>query len=277
MLPKAVLPSGETVPALGQGTWMMAERGGHKGDVAALRLGVELGMTLIDTAEMYGEGKVESLVGEAVAGIRDKVFLVSKVYPHNASRKGVAVACTRSLRRLNTDRLDLYLVHWRGNIRLEETVAGFEDLKRAGKIRHWGVSNFDTSDMEELFRVPAGGACAANQILYNLARRGCEYELTPWLERHRIPVMAYSPFEQGRLQVARALEHVAGAHNATPYQIAIAWLLGKPNTIVIPKSGCEAHVRENRKAADIRLTKADLDALDGAYKPPCKRKSLDVI
>ena len=297
MTQTVTLPDGEEVPALGQGTWMMGERRTWVEDVRALKLGIELGMTLIDTAEMYGEGKAESLAGEAIQGAREPIFLVSKVQPHNASRKGVVRACERTLMRLRTDRLDLYLVHWRGNIGLEETVAGFEALRRDGKIRHWGVSNFDVADMEELMAIPGGKAadptdgaqsapggkaCAANQILYNLSRRSCEYELTPWLTQARIPVMAYSPFEQGRLhgngvRGNGVLADVARAHNATPYQIALAWLLEKPGTMVIPKSGKEAHVRENFEAAQIALTQADRDALDRTFKPAKKRKSLDSL
>ena len=299
MTQTVTLPDGEKVPALGQGTWMMGERRTWAEDVRALKLGIELGMTLIDTAEMYGEGKAESLVGEAIQGAREPIFLVSKVQPHNASRKGVVRACERTLMRLRTDRLDLYLVHWRGNIGLEETVAGFEALRRDGKIRHWGVSNFDVADMEELMAVPGvaanppggvaanlingaqsapgGVACAANQILYNLSRRSCEYELTPWLAQARIPVMAYSPFEQGRLRSDGVLADVARAHNATPYKIALAWLLEKPGTMVIPKSGKEAHVRENFEATKITLTDTDRDALDRTFKPAKKRKSLDSL
>jgi len=282
MTQTVTLPDGEEVPALGQGTWMMGERRTWVEDVRALKLGIELGMTLIDTAEMYGEGKAESLAGEAIQGAREPIFLVSKVQPHNASRKGVVQACERSLKRLKTDRLDLYLVHWRGNIGLEETVAGFEALQQDGKIRHWGVSNFDVADMEELMAISGGVACAANQILYNLSRRSCEYELTPWLTQARIPVMAYSPFEQGRLhgngvRGNGVLADVARAHNATPYQIALAWLLEKPGTMVIPKSGKEAHVRENFEAAQIALTQADRDALDRTFKPAKKRKSLDSL
>jgi diketogulonate reductase-like aldo/keto reductase len=271
------LPNGEKVPALGLGTWMMAERGRRDSDIRALKLGIELGMTLIDTAEMYGDGRVETMIGEAIHGIRDGLFLVSKVYPYNASRKGVAEACERSLKRLGTDRLDLYLLHWRGNVPLEETLSGFESLRAAGKIRHWGVSNFDTSDMKDLFALPKGSACAANQILYNLSRRGPEYDLLPRLDEHRVPVMAYSPVEQGRLTVKDALHRVAKAHRVTPYQIAIAWLLRNPNVIVIPKAGSEAHVRENRATTDIRLTEDDLAQLDTAFKPPTRHRPLESI
>jgi diketogulonate reductase-like aldo/keto reductase len=272
------LPGGEEVVALGQGTWKMAdERGRRAEEIAALRLGVELGMTLVDTAEMYGEGKTEELVGEALAGLREEVFLVSKVYPYNASRAGVAQACDRSLRRLKTDRLDLYLLHWPGSVPIAETVEGFEALKRAGKIRRWGVSNFDRAEMEELFAVPGGSACATNQILYNLSRRGPEYDLMPWLGKRGVPVMAYSPIEQGRLRRSPALDEAARKHSATPYQIALAWVMRRPDVIAIPKASRAEHVRENRKAADIVLDEADLAAIDAAYPPPQRKKPLEMI
>lgn len=211
------LPSGEQVPALGQGTWYMGEdRSARKAEIAALQLGLDLGLKLIDTAEMYAEGGAEEVVGEAIAGRRDEVFLVSKVYPHNASRLGVAAACERSLKRLKTDRIDLYLLHWRGSIPLAETVAGFEALQRAGKIRHWGVSNLDLDDMRELAAVPGGGACAANQLLYNLSRRGIEWDLLPWLRERGMPVMAYSPIEQARLLRHQGLQDFARRHGMTP-------------------------------------------------------------
>jgi diketogulonate reductase-like aldo/keto reductase len=277
-LRQVTLPGGETVPALGQGTWQMAgERARRAEEIAALRLGVELGMTLIDTAEMYGEGKTEELVGEALAGLRDRAFLVSKVYPHNASRQGVIDACERSLRRLKTDRLDLYLLHWRGSIPLSQTVAGLEALRRDGKIRHWGVSNFDTGDMEELFAIPGGTACATNQILYNLSRRGPEYELLPWMAERRIPAMAYSPIEQGRLPRNAALSEIARKHGATEYQVALAWVMRRPDVIAIPKAGRAEHVRENRKAADIVLDEEDLRAIDAAFKPPGRREPLEML
>jgi diketogulonate reductase-like aldo/keto reductase len=255
----------------------MMERDRREDAVTTLRLGLDLGMTLIDTAEMYGEGKVETIVGEAIAGVRDSVFLASKLYPHNASRKGVMQACERSLKRLKTDHIDLYFLHWRGRVPLQETVAGFEDLLRAGKIRYWGVSNFDTADMEELFAVPGGSACACNQILYNLSRRACEFELNPWLARRRVPVMAYSPFEQGRMRETGVLADVARRHGVKPYQIALAWLLQKPNVIAIPKTSLAVHVRENRAAADIMLSDDDLSALDVQFKPPRRPKPLDML
>jgi diketogulonate reductase-like aldo/keto reductase len=275
---RVTLPGGEAVPALGQGTWKMADdRARWAEEVAALRLGIELGMTLIDTAEMYGEGRTEELVGEAIASLRDRVFLVSKVYPHNASRKGVAEACGRSLRRLKTDRLDLYLLHWPGSISIAETVEGFEALKAAGKIRHWGVSNFDVGEMEELTGVPGGEACATNQIFYNLSRRGPEHDLMPWQAARGIPTMAYSPIEQGRLRAAGALAEVARKHAVTPYQVALAWVMRRPDVIAIPKASRAEHVRENRAALDLNLDADDLSALDAAYPPPKRKKPLEMI
>jgi len=277
MVRRVALPDGTNVSALGQGTWKMAERPGRRAEeVEALRLGIELGMTLIDTAEMYGEGEAEILIGEAIKGKRDDVFLVSKVYPYNASRQGVADACDRSLRRLNTDCLDLYLLHWRGSVPLTETVEGFETLRRTGKIRRWGVSNFDVGDMEELFRA-GGKACAANQILYNLSRRGPEYDLMPWMAEKRIPVMAYSRIEQGRLLRPSALEGIARKHDATIFQVALAWVLRRPDVIAIPKAGSAEHVRENRGALDITLDAGDLAAIDGSFKPPRRTTPLEMI
>jgi diketogulonate reductase-like aldo/keto reductase len=275
---KVTLPSGETVPALGQGTWQMAETASRrKQEIEALRLGVELGMALVDTAEMYGEGASEELVAEALVGQRDRLFLVSKVYPHNASRQGVVQACERSLRRLKTDRLDLYLLHWRGSVPLEETVAGFEELRRSGKIRHWGVSNFDTDDMDELLRVPAGENCAANQVLYNVTRRGPEFDLIPWMTEHRMPLMAYSPIEQGRLPRGGVLQRIGQKYGASPFQIALAWLLQKPDVIAIPKASSPDHVRDNHRALEIRLSPEDLDAIDAEFPPPRRKRPLEMI
>jgi diketogulonate reductase-like aldo/keto reductase len=275
---KVTLPSGETVPALGQGTWQMAETASRrKQEIEALRLGVELGMTLVDTAEMYGEGASEELVAEALVGERDRLFLVSKVYPHNASRQGVVQACERSLRRLKTDRLDLYLLHWRGSVPLEETVTGFEELRRSGKIRHWGVSNFDVDDMEELLRVPSGENCAANQVLYNVTRRGPEFDLIPWMTEHRMPLMAYSPIEQGRLPRGGVLQRIGQKYGASPFQIALAWLLQKPDVIAIPKASSPDHVRDNHRALEIRLSPEDLDAIDAEFPPPRRKRPLEMI
>jgi diketogulonate reductase-like aldo/keto reductase len=278
MNPTVTLPNGERIPALGQGTWQMAEKADRRAqEIEALRLGVELGMSLIDTAEMYGEGAAEELVAEALAGERERIFLVSKVYPHNAGRQGVIQACERSLRRLKTDRLDLYLLHWRGSIPLDETVAGFEELRRSGKIRHWGVSNFDVDDMEELLGVPAGEHCVTNQVLYNVTRRGPEFGLIPWMAARRMPVMAYSPIEQGRLPRDGALQAVARRHGANPFQIALAWLLNRSGVISIPKASSVQHVRENRKALEIRLTPEDLAAIDAAFPAPKRKRPLEMI
>jgi diketogulonate reductase-like aldo/keto reductase len=256
----------------------MAENAGRRAqEIEALRLGVELGMTLIDTAEMYGEGVAEELVAEALAAERERVFLVSKVYPHNAGRQGVAEACERSLRRLKTDRLDLYLLHWRGSIPLEETVAGFEELRRSGKIRHWGVSNFDVDDMEELLGVPSGENCATNQVLYNVTRRGPEFDLMPWMEARRMPLMAYSPIEQGRLPRDGALQSIARRHEANPFQIALAWLLNRSGVIAIPKASSVQHVRENHRALEIRLTPEDLAAIDAEFPAPKRKRPLEMI
>jgi diketogulonate reductase-like aldo/keto reductase len=273
------LPDGTQVPALGQGTWHMGERGSAaKSEVAALKLGIELGMTLIDTAEMYGNGGAEEVVAEAAHGQRDKLFIVSKVYPQNASRTGVPQACERSLKRLRTDRIDLYLLHWKGSHPLAETVAAFEKLKSDGKIRHWGVSNFDTSDMEGLLRLKDGANCTTNQVLYHAGSRGIEYDLLPWTTEHNIPLMAYSPVGQGgRLLQSKALAAVAQRHNATPAQIAIAWTMRHANVISIPKASDQAHVRENAAAGDITLTDEDLAAIDAAHPPPARKRSLDIL
>jgi diketogulonate reductase-like aldo/keto reductase len=272
------LPDGEKVPVLGLGTWGMGEARTRGADmVAALRLGLDLGMTLIDTAEMYGEGGAEEVVGRAIAGRRDAVFLVSKVYPHNASREGAAAACERSLKRLGTDRLDLYLLHWRGSVPLAETLETFGTLRRQGKIRHYGVSNFDLAEMAELWRLAGGEATAANQVLYNLSRRGIEWELLPRLRQRRVPVMAYSPIEQGRLLTKRALVAIAKRRGAAPAQVALAWLLRQPGIIVIPKAGRAEHVRENRAALDLVLSPADLAELDAAFPPPQGPAALEML
>ncbi len=272
------MPDGTEVPALGQGTWHMGESGtAAKAEVAALKLGIELGMTLIDTAEMYGNGAAEELVAEATQGQRDKLFVVSKVYPHNASRSGVPAACERSLQRLRTDRIDLYLLHWRGSHPLNETVEAFEKLRAEGKIRHWGVSNFDTRDMQGLVRLPDGANCASNQVLYHIGSRGIEYDLLPWCTEHKVPLMAYSPVGQGgRLLQSKALATVAKRHGATPAQIAIAWTMRHGNVISIPKASEPQHVRENAAAGEISLTDADLAVIDAAHPPPAGRQSLDI-
>ena len=277
-LPTVTLPSGETVPQLGQGTWHMGESGrARKDEVTALKLGLDLGMTLIDTAEMYGNGGAEEVVAEAVAGRRDECFIVSKVLAENSTRAGTIAACERSLKRLKTDRIDLYLLHWRGRPELAETVSGFEALLASGAIRAWGVSNFDIDDMEELVALQGGAACASNQVLYNLRRRGIEAGVLPWCRERGMPIMAYSPIEQGRLLRDRALTGVAIRHRATPAQIALAWVLRHTDMMVIPKATTLEHVRENRAALDIALTEQDLAELNRAFPPPKGRRPLELL
>ncbi|KQT44353.1 hypothetical protein ASG43_13425 [Aureimonas sp. Leaf454] len=273
------LPDGTEVSALGQGTWMMAERPASRGEeIAALRAGLDAGMRLIDTAEIYADGASETLVGEALAGRREEAYLVSKVAPSHASRTGTVKACEASLKRLGTDRLDLYLLHWRGPYALEETVEGFERLVEAGKIRAWGVSNFDTEDMEELLALPGGERCATNQILYNPDERGTEFDLLPFLSDRGIPAMAYSPVGQGGALLRHpALERIARRHHATPAQIALAFALEGDEMIAIPKAGTVAHVLENAKAVAIELTQQDCHELDAAFPPPQRKQRLSVI
>jgi diketogulonate reductase-like aldo/keto reductase len=272
------LRSGEQVPALGQGTWYMGEdRRRAAQEAAALRLGIDLGMTLIDTAEMYGSGGAEEVVARAAGGIRDQLFIVSKVYPHNASRAGVVAACERSLKRLATDRIDLYLLHWRGSIPLAETLEGFQRLERDGKIRHHGVSNFDRADMAEWVGLSGGETVAADQVLYNLSRRGPEWDLVPWCRERGVAIMAYTPLGQGSMLGNRALAEIARRGGATPAQIALAWLLRQEGTIVIPKASRPEHVRENRGALDIALTEEDLTGLDRAFPPPKGKSSLGML
>ncbi|MBZ6139498.1 aldo/keto reductase [Streptomyces olivaceus] len=274
--PRAVvLPCGAEVTALGQGTWGMGENPGRRAaEVSALRAGLDLGMTLVDTAEMYGDGAAEEVVAEAVAGRRDEVFLVSKVLPSHADARGVAEACRGSLRRLRTDRIDLYLLHWRGAVPLEETVEAFESLVREGAIRSWGVSNLDVGDLADL---PPGASPQTDQVLYNLSRRGPEHSLLPRCRELSIPVMAYSPVEQGRLLGHPALRDVAAAHGATPAQIALAWVLRHEDVIAIPKASSRAHVEENRAALDVVLTAEDLAMLDRAFPPPESRGPLEML
>jgi diketogulonate reductase-like aldo/keto reductase len=271
------LPDGTPIPALGQGTWHMGEDARQRqAEADALRLGLDLGMTLIDTAEMYAEGGAEEVVGAAIAGRRDAVFLVSKVYPHNASRRGAVAACERSLARLRVETIDLYLLHWRGSVPLDETVEAFEALRRGGKIRHWGVSNCDVDDLEELG--PALADCAADQVLYSLEHRGAEFDLLPFCARRRMPVMAYSPVGQGgKLLHQRALHEVAARHGITPGQVAIAWTLRDPNIVSIPKAARADHVRQNAAARDIRLTAEDLATLDAAFAPPTRKRGLAML
>ncbi|MBZ9680799.1 MULTISPECIES: aldo/keto reductase [unclassified Mesorhizobium] len=272
------LPSGEAVQVLGQGTWKMGEDARRRaGEVNALKLGLDLGMTLIDTAEMYASGGAEEVVAEAIAGRREELFLVSKVLPSNASRTGVPAACEKSLKRLRTDRIDLYLLHWPGSVPLGETVEAFEALKKAGKIRHWGVSNFDTDEMEELTGLRSGGNVQTNQVLYNLSRRGPEFDLAPWSRQRGIPLMAYSPVEQGALARNARLEAIATRHNATPAQIALAWVMHQDGVIAIPKASSQEHVRQNFAALDIKLTADDLADLDCAFPPPTRKRGLEMI
>lgn len=271
------LKSGDTVPVLGLGTWHMGERKSERAaEVAAIRLGLDLGIRLIDTAEMYGEGGAEEMLAEALAGRRDEIFLVSKVYPHNASRKGVVAACERSLERLKTDRLDLYLLHWRGSVPLAETVEGFETLKQSGKIRQWGVSNLDASDMNELAAVPNGKNCVSNQVLYHLDSRGIEWALLPQCQKAEIMVMAYSPLGQGPLLRKPALKKVADKHGIDPAAVALAWVLRHPGVITIPKAVKPDHVRANLKALEVKLDADDLKALDAAFPPPKRAAPLDM-
>jgi diketogulonate reductase-like aldo/keto reductase len=242
----------------------------RKIEIAALQLGLDLGMRMIDTAEMYGEGKAEEIVGEAIEGRRAQVFLVSKIYPHNATRKGAVAACERSLKRLHTDYLDLYLLHWIGSVPVAETLEAFERLKREGRILDYGVSNFDKDDIDEAFSLPGGSEIATDQILYNLQHRGSEWDLLPWCSEHRMPIMAYSPIQQGRMLKDKHLKLVAARHGATPAQVALAWLLSRDGVLTIPKASNTAHVRENRAALDLKLTEADIAELDRAFPPPKK-------
>lgn len=272
------LPGGERVPALGMGTWNIGDdRNTRAEEIATLRTGLDMGLRLIDTAEMYGEGLSESLIGEALAGRRDDAFLVSKVYPHNASRKGTVAACERSLRRLGTDRLDLYLLHWRGDVPFEETIEAFLTLQRAGKIRHFGVSNLDLADMEEFWEVPGGDATTVNQLLYNLSRRGIEYDLLPWMRERNVPVMAYSPIEQARLLRNPGLQSFAQQHGMTSAQAALAWLLTFDDIIAIPKTGHRDRLRENLRALDMTLTPEQLSKLDKLFPPPRHAQPLAML
>jgi diketogulonate reductase-like aldo/keto reductase len=274
-VPRVTLPGGERVPALGQGTWHMGDnRRLAAQEAGALRLGIELGMTLIDTAEMYGSGRAEEIVREAAHDRREELFIVSKVLPHNASRVGTVAACERSLKRLGTDRIDLYLLHWRGSVPLAETLEAFQRLERDGKIRHHGVSNFDRRDLEQWSHLTAGAAVAANQVLYNLATRGIEWDLAPWCREHGVAIMAYTPLGHGRMLADPSLAEIARRHVATPAQVALAWLLRREGTIVIPKAARPEHVRENRGAVDIALTAEDLAAIDRAFPPPRRRSAL---
>jgi diketogulonate reductase-like aldo/keto reductase len=274
------LRDGKRVPALGQGTWRMGEnKRKHAEEVAALRLGIELGMTLIDTAEMYGEGGAEEVVADAIDDQRERVFIVTKVYPHNASRAKMPEACARSLKRLRVDVVDLYLLHWREDTPpLSETVETFEKLRAAGKIQRWGVSNFDVADMEELLTIENGDACSANQVLYNIENRGIEFDLLPWNQKHKIPIMAYAPVGHGRGLLNNAtLKKIAKRRDSTPAQIALAWVLRQPGVIAIPKASNEKHVRENAQAIEIELEKEDLAEIDRSFPPPKSKQPLAML
>lgn len=273
-----LLPCGEAVPALGMGTWNMGDVPARRADeLATLQLGLDLGCKLVDTAEMYGEGLAEELVGEALQGRRDEAFIVTKVYPHNASKAGTVAACERSLRRLRTDRIDLYLLHWRGSVPLAETMQALMALQKAGKIRHYGVSNLDLSDMQELWKVPGGQGVQTNQLLYNLTRRGIEWDLLPWLRECSVPVMAYSPIEQARLLRHAGLTGFAVRHGMRPAQAALAWVLAQDGVIAIPKTSHPERLRENAAAAQIRLSDEQLAELDVLFKPPSRATSLEMI
>lgn len=277
------LPSGRQMPVLGQGTWRMGEAvSQRKAEVAALRFGLDLGMNLIDTAEMYGEGGAEEVVAEAISDRREEVFVVSKVYPHNSTRRGAIEACARSLRRLKTDYIDLYLLHWRADVALSETLEAFTQLKEEGKILEYGVSNFDVSDMEEAIALPGGDEIASNQVLYNLAHRGIEWDLLPWSRERGIPIMAYSPVghktvEQKRMLGQTGITAVASRHGVTPAQVALAWLLRQPEMVAIPKAVKPGHIRENRAAHDLELTDRDLEELNEAFPPPTRRIPLETL
>ncbi len=277
-IPRIEFRGGRMVPVIGQGTWYMGEsRATAAAEVAALRAGIELGMTLIDTAEMYADGGAEEIVGQAIAGRRDEVFVVSKVYPHNASARGIPQACARSLKRLATDRIDLYLLHWPGSYPLAETVEAFERLREAGHIGAWGVSNFDTDDMEELSEV-ASERCTTNQVLYNPEERGIEFDLLPWCRARDIPIMAYSPLGQaGRLLRSPALTEIGRRHGITAAQVSLAWSLRNGGVIAIPKAASVAHVRQNAAAAQVRLTAEDFAAIDMEFLPPRRKQRLAML
>jgi diketogulonate reductase-like aldo/keto reductase len=271
------LPSGERVSALGMGTWKMGDATAARAEeLATLRLGIDLGLTLIDTAEMYGEGRAEALVGEALGGRRDAAFIVSKVYPHNAGRRNCVAACERSLKRLKTDRIDLYLLHWRGEVPFEETLEAFQALRAAGKIRHYGVSNLDTDDMQALERLAGGRDVQANQVLYNPAQRGTEWDLLGWLRERRIAVMAYSPLDEGRLLRHRRFAAAAARFGRSPAQLALAWLLARDGVIAIPKTSQRARLQENVAALERPLSTPEAAALDAIFPPPRRKSALQM-
>lgn len=272
------LSSGKPIPILGMGTWQMGENARNRqSEINALRHGLDLGLSLIDTAEMYGEGGAEEVIALAIANRRAEVFLVSKVYPHNASKQGTIAACERSLKRLNTDYLDLYLLHWRGSVPLAETLDAFQTLQQAGKICSYGVSNFDVKDLEEASHLNGGNAIATNQVLYNLTRRGIEWNLLPWCQQHSLPIMAYSPIEQGRLLNNQTLTAIAQEREVTAAQVAIAWLLHQDNVIVIPKASRVEHIEQNYTALDLKLSADELATLDAAFPPPTKLVPLEML
>ena len=278
VIPTVTLPDHTRVPAFGLGTWNMGERERRASqEEAALALGLDLGMTLVDTAEMYADGGAEELVGRVIRGRRDRIFMVSKVYPHNAGHRSAIDACERSLARLAIERIDLYLLHWRGRVPLAETIGAFEQLKKEGKIARWGVSNFDTGDMEELFALPEGGDCATNQVLYHLGERGIEWSLLPWMRARKMPVMAYSPLGQGELLEDRRLARIASRIRLAPAQLALAWLAQAGDVIVIPKSSDPVHVRANRAAVDVALDAATLTELDDVFPPPSRARPLAML
>ena len=277
-IPTTTLPSGRKMPIFGLGTWRMGESARRRADeVAALRHGIERGVTLIDTAEMYGDGEAETIVADAVGARRDEVFIVSKVLPQNSSRARTVAACERSLKRLKTERIDLYLLHWRGSPPVSETLEAFQALKKEGKILDWGVSNFDLGEMDDVARCKGGAACATNQVLYNLSRRGIEFDLMPWCKKRGMPIMAYSPIEQGRILGDATLRDVAARHGVTPAQVALAWLIRQEGVITIPKAGRAAHVDDDLAALDLKLTKDDLATLDRAFPPPKTPQPLEML
>lgn len=273
-----VLPDGSTVAQLGLGTWRMGEHAQQRAaEMDVIRLALDLGVTLIDTAEMYADGAAEALTGEALAGRRDQAFIVSKVYPHNASRRGVPAACEHSLKRLRTDRIDLYLLHWRGEHPLAETVEAFERLRQAGKIRYWGVSNLDVADLEELAALAAGGQCATDQVHYSASARGVEFDLLPWLRAHRMPLMAYSPLDEGRLADNATLAAIGARHGASAAQVGLAWVMRHADVIALPRTRDPQHLRANLAALELRLTPADLAELDRRFAPPARKAPLSMI
>ena len=275
---RVTLPSGESIPSMGLGTWHMGERiGNPKTEVDALVRGLDLGAALIDTAEMYARGGAERVVGSAIKGRRDDVFIVSKILPHNASFDGTIRACENSLQRMEIESIDLYLLHWPGNHPLEYTVSAFEQLKTDGKIKHWGVSNFDTSDMQELYGIPEGKNCQINQVLYNLSRRGIEWDLLPWCRSKGLPIMAYSPIEQGRLLENKKLKALASEIGVSAAQLSIAWSIRNNDIITIPKASNLEHVSQNIEAWTIKLESAILDELDKLFEPPVRKKGLDIL